>query len=138
MANLNKVQLIGRLGQDPECRDTATGSVANFSIATNEYWTDKAGVKQESTEWHNLVLWNKQAELARDYLRAGSQIYVEGKLQTSDWVNPEGEKRYKTEVVVRVMQFLDSKTDDAGFPAQRTEPKPAPVVEDVVKDDIPF
>ena len=138
MANLNKVQLIGRLGQDPECRETATGMVANFSIATNEYWNDKSGVKQESTEWHNLVLWNKQAELARDYLRAGSQIYVEGRLQTSDWVNPEGEKRYKTVVVVRVMQFLDSKSDDAGFPAQRTEPKPAPVAEDVVKDDIPF
>ena len=138
MANLNKVQLIGRLGQDPECRDTATGSVANFSIATNEYSTDKAGVKQESTEWHNLVLWNKQAELARDYLKAGSQIYVEGKLQTSDWVNPEGEKRYKTEVVVRVMQFLDSKTDDAGTPAPRPQPKPDPVAEGVVEDDIPF
>ena len=138
MANLNKVQLIGRLGQDPECRETATGTVANFSIATNEYWTDKAGVKQESTEWHNLVLWNKQAELARDYLRAGSQIYAEGRLQTSSWETQEGEKRYKTEVVVRAIQVLDSKTEDAGTSAPRTQPKPAPVAEDVVEDDIPF
>ena len=135
MANLNKVQLIGRLGQDPECRETATGMVANFSIATNEYWTDKAGVKQESTEWHNLVLWNKQAELARDYLRAGSQIYVEGKLQTSDWVNPEGEKRYKTEVVVRAIQFLDSKTDNAGSTPAPRQAQTEPAVQ---QDDIPF
>ena len=137
MANLNKVQLIGRLGQDPEVRETENGMVASFSIATNEYWNDKAGVKQESTEWHNLVLWNKQAELARDYLRAGSQIYVEGRLQTSSWETREGEKRYKTEVVVRSLQFLDSKSD-AGTPAPRPEPKPAPVAEDVVDDDIPF
>ena len=135
MANLNKVQLIGRLGQDPECRETATGMVANFSIATNEYWNDKSGVKQESTEWHNLVLWNKQAELARDYLRAGSQIYAEGRLQTSSWETQEGEKRYKTEVVVRAIQFLDSKTDNAGSTPAPRQAQTEPAVQ---QDDIPF
>ena len=135
MANLNKVHLIGRLGQDPEVRETANGMVANFSIATNEYWNDKSGVKQESTEWHNLVLWNKQAELARDYLKAGSQIYAEGRLQTSSWENPEGEKRYKTEVVVRTIQFLDSKTDAGTTSAPRPQTRTEPVVQE---DDVPF
>ena len=111
MANLNKVMLIGRLGQDPEIRYTQSGSaVANVTIATNDYWTDKQGGKQERTEWHSLVLWGKLADLAQSYLKKGSQVYVEGRLQTRDWEDQQGQKHYKTEVVVTTMQFLDSKS----------------------------
>ncbi|MBG56286.1 MAG: single-stranded DNA-binding protein [Deltaproteobacteria bacterium] len=114
MANLNKVTLIGRLGQDPEIRYTQSGSaVANATIATNDFWTDKQGEKQERTEWHSLVLWGKLADLAQSYLKKGSQVYVEGRLQTRDWEDQQGQKHYKTEVVVTTMQFLDSKISDA-------------------------
>jgi len=113
MANLNKVMLIGRLGQDPEIRYTQSGSaVANTTIATNDYWTDKQGEKQERTEWHSLVLWGRLADLAQSYLKKGSQVYVEGRLQTRDWEDQQGQKHYKTEVVVTNMQFLDSKNVD--------------------------
>ncbi len=115
MANLNKVMLIGRLGQDPEIRYTQSGSaVANATIATNENWTDKQGGKQERTEWHSLVLWGKLADLAQSYLKKGSQVYVEGRLQTRDWEDQQGQKHYKTEVVVTTVQFLDSKMSDSG------------------------
>ena len=114
MANLNKVTLIGRLGQDPEIRYTPSGSaVASVTIATNEYWTDKQGEKQERTEWHSLVLWGKLADLAQSYLKKGSQVYVEGRLQTRDWEDQQGQKHYKTEVVVTTMQFLDSRNSDS-------------------------
>ena len=126
MASLNKVQLIGRLGQDPECRQVGDSTVCNFSVATNEYWNDKAtGEKKESTEWHRIVVWNKQAELAQAFLKSGSQVYLEGKIQTNEW-EKDGEKRYTTEVKVSTIQFLDTKSD-AG-----TAPSPEP------KDDIPF
>lgn len=126
MASLNKVQLIGRLGKDPECRPVGDSTVCNFSVATNEYWNDKAtGEKKESTEWHRIVVWNKQAELAQAFLKAGSQVYLEGKIQTNEW-EKDGEKRYTTEVKVSSIQFLDTKSD-AG-----TAPSPEP------KDDIPF
>ena len=82
MANVNKVILVGRLGGDPEVRETAKGVVANYSIATNEYWTDTKGDKVEKTEWHNIVCWGKQAELSRDYLKKGYNLFCEGKLQT--------------------------------------------------------
>ena len=118
MANLNKVTLIGRLGQDPEIRYTQSGnSVANATIATNDYWTDKQGEKQERTEWHSLVMWGKLADLAQSYLKKGSQVYVEGRLQTRDWEDQQGQKHYKTEVVVTTMQFLDSRISDSE-PAQ--------------------
>ncbi|GIT03545.1 MAG: hypothetical protein CM1200mP28_08040 [Deltaproteobacteria bacterium] len=114
MANLNKVTLIGRLGQDPEIRYTQSGSaVANATIATNDYWTDKQGEKQERTEWHSLVLWGKLADLAQSYLKKGSQVYVEGRLQTRDWEDQQGQKHYKTEVVVTTMQFLDSRISES-------------------------
>jgi len=114
MANLNKVTLIGRLGQDPEIRYTQSGNaVANATIATNDYWTDKQGEKQERTEWHSLVLWGKLADLAQSYLKKGSQVYVEGRLQTRDWEDQQGQKHYKTEVVVTTMQFLDSRISDS-------------------------
>ena len=154
MANLNKVMLIGRLGQDPEIRYTQSGSaVANVSIATNDYWTDKQGGKQERTEWHSLVLWGKLADLAQSYLKKGSQVYVEGRLQTRDWEDQQGQKHYKTEVVVTTMQFLDSKMSDSSnteysatpsvqqsdsMPAAPAEASEAPQGDDYIKDDIPF
>ena len=114
MANLNKVTLIGRLGQDPEIRYTQSGNaVASVNIATNDYWTDKQGEKQERTEWHSLVLWGKLADLAQSYLKKGSQVYVEGRLQTRDWEDQQGQKHYKTEVVVTTMQFLDSRISES-------------------------
>ena len=100
MAGLNKVMLIGNLGKDPEVRYTQGGqAVANFNIATNESWTDKAGAKQERTEWHRIVVWGKAAELCGEYLSKGRQVYIEGKLQTREWTNKEGQKQYSTEVV---------------------------------------
>jgi len=155
MANLNKVMLIGRLGQDPEIRYTQSGSaVANVTIATNDYWTDKQGGKQERTEWHSLVLWGKLADLAQSYLKKGSQVYVEGRLQTRDWEDQQGQKHYKTEVVVTTMQFLDSKMADSSsnteYSATAADPQsnPAPTApaeanavqqgDDYIKDDIPF
>ena len=154
MANLNKVMLIGRLGQDPEIRYTQSGSsVANVTIATNDYWTDKQGGKQERTEWHSLVLWGKLADLAQSYLKKGSQVYVEGRLQTRDWEDQQGQKHYKTEVVVTTMQFLDSKMSDSSnteysatpsaqqsdsMPVVTAEASEAPQGDDYIKDDIPF
>ena len=97
---VNKVILVGNLGKDPEVRYTPGGqAVANFNIATNESWTDKAGQKQERTEWHRIVVWGKAAELCGEYLSKGRQVYIEGKLQTREWTNKEGQKQYSTEVV---------------------------------------
>lgn len=106
--SINKAILVGRLGQDPELRYTPSGSpVCNFSLATSESWTDKAGQKQERTEWHRIVVWGKLAELCNQYLNKGRQAYVEGSLQTSSWEdNNTGQKRYKTEINARVVQFL--------------------------------
>ena len=114
MGNLNKVMLIGRLGKDPEIRYTQTGSaVANFSLATNEYWTDAQGQRQERTEWHNIVAWNKLADLAQNYLKQGNQVYLEGRLQTRSWDDAQtGQKKYRTEVVANILQFLDSRPSD--------------------------
>ena len=159
MANLNKVTLIGRLGQDPEIRYTQSGSaVANATIATNDYLTDKQGEKQERTEWHSLVLWGKLADLAQSYLKKGSQVYVEGRLQTRDWEDQQGQKHYKTEVVVTTMQFLDSRiseseSDQAGgssaykestsssseySPGTGSNSPDSKQDDDYIKDDIPF
>jgi single-strand DNA-binding protein len=99
-SGVNKVILIGNLGKDPEVRYTPGGqAVANFTIATNENWTDKQGQKQERTEWHRIVVWGKPAELCGEYLSKGRQVYVEGRLQTREWTNKEGVKQYTTEVV---------------------------------------
>lgn len=112
---VNKVFLIGRLGTDPEVRYTSNGgAVANFNVATNESWTDKAGQKQEKTEWHRIVVWGKLAELCGQYLSKGRQIFVEGKLQTRDWQDKEGQKRYTTEIVAQSVQFLGGPGDRAG------------------------
>ena len=155
MANLNKVMLIGRLGQDPEVKDAGNTPVANFSIATNENWTDKNGEKQERTEWHNIVAWDKLADLAGNYLHKGSNIYCEGKLQTRSWESQEGEKNYRTEVVINQLQFLDkredSNTGNESRQFEREQPQRQPVndqsnIERIQsnfqgnekKDDIPF
>lgn len=115
MGNLNKVLLIGRLGQDPEKRITPAGhSVVNVSLATTEFFRDQSGNKQERTEWHRVVFWNRQAEVVEQYCRKGSQLYVEGSLQTRDWQDKDGNKRFSTEIVARNIQMLDSKAQGQG------------------------
>lgn len=124
---INKVILIGNIGSDPEVKYTPSGApVANFSLATSESWTDKAsGQKQERTEWHRLVLWRKLAEIAGQYLKKGSKIYVEGKLQTRSWDDQSGQKRYMTEIIVDVMEMLDSR-GEASYAGDTVHPGPAP------------
>tara|TARA_R110002020_G_scaffold32352_4_gene99586 strand:+ start:1313 stop:1864 length:552 start_codon:yes stop_codon:yes gene_type:complete len=124
MANLNKVMLIGRLGQDPEIKDTDSGKkVANVSIATNDFWNDASGNKQERTEWHRLVFWERLATLAESYLKKGSQIYVEGSLQTREWMKDD-EKRYITEVKVFKLEFLSSNDPEQ---VQQSAQQPRPI-----------
>lgn len=151
MGSLNKVLLIGRLGQDPEKRVTPGGhSVVNFSLATTEYSKDQSGNKKERTEWHSVVAWNKQAELVEQYCHKGSQLFVEGSLQTRDWQDKDGNKRYTTEIVVRNMQFLDPKKEVTPASQYRVTPQnqfnspgEAPANNDgsfdnFIEDDIPF
>lgn len=105
--SVNKVILVGRLGQNPEVRYTPSGAaVANFSVATNESWTDKSGQKQERTEWHRVVVWGKLAELCNQYLAKGRQVYLEGRLQTRQWQDKDGQTKYTTEVQAQTVQFL--------------------------------
>jgi len=115
MASLNKVMIIGNLGKDPEIRNTPAGAkVANFSVATNESYTDRNGQKVDRTEWHRIVMWRGLAEIAEKYLRKGSTAYFEGKLSTRSWEDNNGQKRYSTEIVVDNMQILGSR--NAGGP----------------------
>ncbi len=108
---LNKVMLIGNLGRDPEVRSTPSGqNVASFSLATNRKWKDRDGNRQEQTEWHNIVCWGRQAEIAGQYLSKGRQIFVEGRLQTRSWDDKQtGEKKYRTEIVCDNFQMLGSR-----------------------------
>lgn len=164
MGNLNKVLLIGRLGQDPEKRITPSGhTVVNVSLATTDYFKDQGGNRQERTEWHRVVFWNRQAELIEQYCRKGSQLYVEGSLQTREWQDKDGNRRFSTDIVARNMQFLDSKDSgqqggyqqaastasnnvpsypsgpDMGEPPSNPgNPAPTSVTDDFVEDDIPF
>ncbi|MEK7811353.1 MAG: single-stranded DNA-binding protein [Pseudomonadota bacterium] len=114
--SVNKVILVGRLGKDPETRYMTSGeAVTNVTLATSENWKDKAGEKQEKTEWHNLVFYRRLAEVAGEYLKKGSQVYVEGKIQTRKWQDKEtGKDRYTTEIIVNEMQMLGSKSGGAG------------------------
>jgi single-strand DNA-binding protein len=113
---VNKVILIGNLGGDPEVRYTPGGAaVANVTLATNESWNDREGQRQERTEWHRLVFWSKLAEIVGQYLKKGSKIFVEGRLQTRQWDDQSGQKRYTTEIVVSDMQMLDGRGDGGGF-----------------------
>jgi single-strand DNA-binding protein len=115
--SVNKVILIGRLGADPEVRYTPSGTpVANFRIATSENWNDKQGQRQERTEWHRIVVWAKLAELCGEYLAKGRQVYVEGRLQTRQWDDRDGNKRYTTEVHAREITFLGGRGDSDGAP----------------------
>lgn len=159
---VNKVILVGNCGQDPETRYTANGvAVTNVSVATSEVWKDKqSGQQQERTEWHRVVFFNRLAEIAGEYLRKGSKVYVEGSLRTRKWQDQQGQDRYSTEIVAGEMQMLDSRGGDAGqanygsndsysqpmnqgAPQQaqqnRQNPNPAPPPDmDSFDDDIPF
>ena len=141
MAGINKVIIIGNLGADPEIRHTAGGSaVANFTVATSETWKDKnTGEKQESTEWHRVVAFSRLAEIIEQYLRKGSKVYVEGKLQTRKWQDRDGNDRWTTEIVAREMQMLDGKRDDQGGQReqQRDTRRDTPPHDDL-EDRIPF
>src|SRR4051812_24088333 len=116
MSGVNKVIVIGRLGNDPEVKTISGGNtVARLSVATSENWTGKDGQKQERTEWHRVVVWGKLAELCGKYLSKGRQVYVEGRLQTRSWEDPQGQKKYSTEIVANTVQFLGSGAN-AGAP----------------------
>jgi len=114
--SVNKVIILGRLGQNPELKYTPSGSaVCQFSLATSENWTDKSGQKQEKTEWHRIVVWGKLAELCNQYLIKGRQVYLEGKLQTRSWDDKtSGQKRYTTEINAQTIQFIGEKGAGAG------------------------
>lgn len=119
MAGVNKVIIVGHLGADPEVRYTQGGSaVANFNVATSENFTDKNGERQEKTEWHRIVAWGKTAELCGEYLQKGRQVYLEGRLQTRQWDDKEGQKRFTTEIVANVVQFLGARGDGPSAPRE--------------------
>ena len=106
--NLNKAMIIGNLTRDPEIRTTPNGvTVASFGVATNQVWTDQSGQRQERVEYHNIVMWRRLAEIAGQYLRKGSKVYIEGRLQTRDWIGQDGQKRYRTEIIADNMIMLD-------------------------------
>lgn len=141
---VNKVILVGNLGQDPDVRYTADGrAIANISIATTDSWKDKnTGEQQDRTEWHRVVFFNRLAEIVSEYLKKGAQVYVEGRLQTRKWQDKEGNDRYTTEIVASEMQMLGGRsggTADFGGGQQQQAPAaaPAPTVDDL-DDDIPF
>lgn len=123
--SVNKVILVGRLGKDPETRYMTNGeAVTNATLATSENWKDKSGGKQEKTEWHNLTFYRRLAEVAGEYLKKGSMIYVEGKLATRKWQDKEGKDRYTTEIIVNEMQLLGGKQDSGqavNTPASKPE-----------------
>lgn len=148
---INKVILVGNLGADPETRYTASGSaITNIRIATSESWRDKAsGELQERTEWHRVVFFNRLAEIAGEYLRKGSQVYVEGTLRTRKWQDQSGQDRYTTEVVANEMQMLGSRGGDtmerpsqnSGFRDNQRSGQTvadAPADDGFAEDDIPF
>ena len=152
MSSLNKVMLIGRLGKDPEMRATSDGtSVANFSLATSEFYNDRSGTRQEKTEWHNIVAWRKLADLSKRFLVKGRQVYVEGRLQTREYTDRDGNKRKTTEIVATQLVLLGNKPEGMGGsegggpasyapPAQRDDAEPSFVDSGagITDDDIPF
>ncbi len=147
MSSLNKVLLIGRLGKDPETRYTPDGSpVANFSLATSENWTDKSGTRQERTEWHNIVAWNKLADICKQFLAKGRQVYIEGRIQTREYTDREGIKRRTTEIVASQMIMLGSRPQGTEAGVQPMEPVARPAADTdqafgdsgITDNDIPF
>ena len=142
MANGNNIDLVGNLTRDPELRYTPGGAaVATLNLATTEVWNDKQGQKQEKTEWHRIVLWGKQAESLQEYLTKGKQIYVEGRLQTRQWDDKDGNKRYTTEVKADRITLLGGGSRGAGG-MERGAPAAGGVdeapMEPITDDDIPF
>lgn len=143
---LNKAMLIGNLGRDPELRHTASGSpVCTFSMATNESWV-KDGERQERTEWHNIVAWDKVAEICQRYLKKGSKVYIDGRIQTRSWDDKAtGQKKYMTEIVVDQMVMLDSRGGDfSSGPQDQSHPSDEEYATDTLPDsddyddDLPF
>jgi single-strand DNA-binding protein len=136
--SVNKAILIGNLGRDPELKYTPGGqAVANFSVATTDRWTGQDGQKNERTVWHNIVAWGKQAELAKEYLRKGRQVYIEGRIDNRSYDKKDGSgKAYISEVVVQNIQFLGSRADTGAAPSTSDEPPQ----EDSTggDDDLPF
>ena len=145
---LNLAHIIGHLGRDPDVRYTAEGTaVVNLAVATNETWKDKDGEKQERTEWHRVVLFGKDAEIAAQFLKKGSLVYLQGRLQTRKWAGEDGQDRYTTEILAERMRMLGGKADTQaanGTPAAPVRshqgPPARPAAEPVVPfdDDIPF
>lgn len=147
MGNLNKAMIIGRLGADPEVRYTQSNTaVATLNVATSEKYKDANGDLQENTEWHRIVAWGRLAEICQQYIRKGSQIYVEGPIQTRGWEDKDGQKRYTTEIKALVIQMLDSKDSANGSaPVSRDTQKKEPAIStdmpggfDDSDDDLPF
>ncbi len=138
MAGVNKVILVGRLGADPEVRYTSNGTaVATFRMATSESWTNKDGQREERTEWPKIVAWSKLAEICGEYLSKGKQVYIEGRLQTREWEDRDGVKRWTTEITAQNMQMLGSPGDQVSTGQAPIPPHPeeSTVAED---EDIPF
>ena len=139
MAGVNKVILVGNLGRDPEVRYTPNGvAIANFSIATSEEWKDKdTGERQERVEWHRIVAWRRLGEICGEYLHKGSQVYIEGRLQTREWEDRDGNKRYTTEIVAQNMQMLGRPSREGRAESQEERyPDEEPI--SIPDDDIPF
>lgn len=138
--NLNKAMVIGNVVRDPEMRTTPSGqNVTSFSVATNRVWKDQAGQKQEAAEFHNIVAWRRLAEISSQYLKKGSKVYIEGRLQTRSWDDPNGVKRYRTEIIAENMIMLDRAGDASmadNFSSNQGESKnQEPVIN--VDDDMP-
>lgn len=148
--DLNKVQIIGRITQDIDLRQTPNGqSVTTLSVATNRNWTDGAGMRQEQAEFHNVVLWGKLAEISSQYLAKGRRVYLEGRLQTRSWEAQDGSKRYRTEIIGENMIMLDGNGANADMPSSQSDNSPAnetpaikkstPKVEEEISiEDLPF
>ena len=144
MASVNKVILVGHLGRDPESRALPSGEmVANFSMATTESWKDKSGEKKEETEWHRVSFFGKTAEVICEYVKKGSQIYVEGRLQTRKWTDKDGVEKYSTEIRGDRMQMLGSRASSDSERLQQEQQKAPeqrakPATLDDIGDDLPF
>lgn len=138
----NKATLIGRLGKDPETRYSQDGkAICNFSVATSESWKDKSGNKQEKTEWHNITVFDKLAEICQQYLHKGSQVFIEGRIQTEKYTDKQGVEKYVTKIICHTMKMLGSKSDGQGDTGDRPQARAAKPVESAAADfddSIPF
>lgn len=134
MVSVNRVILIGNLGRDPDLRYTPSGQpVAKFPIATSERWKDRDGQPQQRTDWHNIVAWGRQAEVCKEYLKKGSPVYIEGRIQSRSYEDKDGNRKYITEIIANRMQMLGKKGEE---PSE--EETPEPETEEAEGDDIPF